>query len=410
MSETKQIIIVAYFFPPLGLAGVHRSLAMANFFAEQGHDVAVITVKDIAYPVYDQSLLKRIDSRVKVVRVGSMDPSRLLHALKLDFAHDMMRRLSHHGFTPSRFPDNKVGFVVPALRELAQLIREDTDTILITTSPPVSAHRVGIQAKPSFDLKWVSDWRDIWGSLPYSHEIRGAAAAYMREAVETADLLSATSKLTLTEFSRCADEKRLYFLPNGYDEADFDTPRDPVRMSVGFYGTLSELTDAKLILEWLARFREENPRSFYEIRHTGHVDIPNFRSLLDSVDLRHHFHSDGFCDHEEAIRKVRTNKVNIVSLAKDLDTSYIVPSRLFEMLRAEPPLIAVLPKGNATRNLLFEHSFQGVTVVDNYESFAETLKIYLEAPVEQTGSKRFGVEVFERRFELAEFQRAIMAL
>lgn len=410
MNEAKQIIIVAYFFPPLGLAGVHRSLAMANFFAEQGHDVTVITVKDIAYPVYDKSLLKQIDGRVKVARVGSLDPSRLLHALRLDFAHDTLRRLFHRGLGRPAFPDNKAGFAAPALRELRSIVRDDIDTIVITTSPPVSAHKVGLQARKSLNLKWISDWRDIWGSLPYSAEIVEDGEEYTKSVLYAADLVSATSKLTLKRFGRHAAKKKLYFLPNGYDEVDFETPRAPVRMSVGLYGTLSRLTDAKLILRWLARFRDEYPRRFYEIRHTGHVDVPNFKSLLDSLELDHHFHSDGFRDHRESIQKVRANKVNIISLADDLDTSFIVPSRLFELLRAEPPLIGVLPEGNAARNLLAEHEFGRVSVVDKYDSFAAILESYLEEPVEPPGSRRAGVNVFERHTQFEEFQRAVMAL
>ncbi len=84
--------------------------------------------------------------------------------------------------------------------------------------------------------------------------------------------------------------------------------------------------------------------------------------------------------HPEAVAAIRRTAVNIVALTQNHDTSFVVPSKLWELLRAEPPLIAVLPRGNAARKILEERQFPGVWNVDDSSQFADALKSVLESP------------------------------
>ncbi|MFH2055142.1 MAG: hypothetical protein ABIJ61_04220, partial [bacterium] len=155
-SDTRNIIIVAYFFPPLGMAGTHRPLAWANYLAA-GHRVTVLTVKPIAYPVYDASQLRQLDSRVKVVRAGSTDPARVAKFLPF-LASERVRDTARQSRARQLFfPDSRIGFVRPAWRKLKKLLAADNDSILITTSPPVSSHLLGLRAKAATGCKWLSD-------------------------------------------------------------------------------------------------------------------------------------------------------------------------------------------------------------------------------------------------------------
>lgn len=413
MNAARKVVIVAYYFPPLGLAGTTRPLAMANFLASKGHDVTVVTVKDISYPVFDKTLLDQIDSRVKVERVESKDPARKLKKLGLSIFEKQIKALLRGRSGKTGFPDSKTGFVAPALYALEELTRDDDRTILLTTSPPVSVHKVGMLCKQERNIKWISDWRDIWQSLPVtelSDDIQQRAREYTLEILREADLMTATSPRTIDHFLEIMPGGNYRFLPNGYDESDFVTERRPARMSIGMYGTINHLVDIHKLLKWIRKFRGRSPQLVYEIRHTGYVDIPGFRSLLDSVELAHHFRCEGYLPHRESVHRIRSNKVNIISLTDRRDTSFIVPSKLFELLRAEPPLIAVLPRGNAARAILEQYRFEGVTVVDRYEDFAPVLEECLIEPEPAAGWRRQGVEIFERRNQLEDFHEELLTL
>jgi glycosyltransferase involved in cell wall biosynthesis len=400
----KHFIIAAYYFPPLGMAGTARPLAMANFFAEQRFEVTVLTVKPIAYPVHDQTQLELLHPNVKVYRAGSSDPARLARMIPLLKSLIKLRR--HSGGRKSAssliFPDSKVGFVKPAATLLKTLIRNDKQNILITTSPPVSIHQLGLNMAGQETIRWIADFRDIWGSLSLedqSDAFRAKAELYLRDITDAANLITATSPLTIdylqTEINAAAD---YHFLPNGYDESDFATPIAEPNQSLGLYGTLNHLIGIEKLFDWISVLRKSTPNLHPSIRHVGYLDLPNLDDLLTRHGMRDDFLSVGYLPHHESIQAVRCHAANIIMLSDELDTSYIIPSKLFELLRAEPPLLAILPPGNAARLLLEEYNFSNVFVIDNAAELGDALNRLRSYPTPQV---RVGVARFERRQEMS---------
>jgi hypothetical protein len=400
----KHFIIAAYYFPPLGLAGTARPLAMANFLAEQGFVVSVLTVKPIAYPEYDQSQLESLHPSVKVYRAGSADPARIAKVVPVVKTLLQLRKRSNRSTAKMIFPDTKVGFVRPASKMLKQLIRSDMQNILITTSPPVSIHQLGLDVAGQGSVRWVADFRDVWGSLSLedqSDSFREKAASYLTEITDAATLVTTTSPLTVdylqTEINAAAD---YHFLPNGYNETDFaDSIREP-NQYFGLYGTLNHLIGVEKLFNWIKGWQSKSPDRKLSLRHIGYLDLPDLDDMLSRYDLGNGFQSTGYLSHHDSIRAIRCHAANIIMLSDQLDTSYIIPSKLFELLRAEPPLIAVLPPGNAARLLLEEHSFPNVYVVDSVIEFGKAIARIRTGAV---AVLRPGVDRFERRHELSGF-------
>lgn len=400
----KHFIIAAYYFPPLGLAGTARPLAMANFLARQGYPVSVLTVKPIAYPEYDESQSAALDPRIQVYRAGSSDPARV--ARQFPFAKTLFNlvKRSRRQAGSLIFPDSKVGFVKPALKALKSLIRPNAENILITTSPPMSIHRLGLKSTGWGGVEWVADFRDIWGSLSLEYQpedFRDKALEYLTEITNAAGLITATSPLTIdylqTEVNAAAD---YFFLPNGYDESDFAAPVSERTSHFGIYGTLNNLIGIERLLRWIAELRRASSNFEFSLRHVGYLDLPDLDDLLAKYRLSGCFQSLGYLSHHESIQAIRKTAANIIMLSDELDTSYIIPSKLFELLRAEPPLIAILPPGNAARLLLEEHNFTGVHIVDSAAELEHAL-----ARLDKTGALRIrsGVDRFERNHELKGF-------
>lgn len=399
----RHFIIAAYYFPPLGMAGTARPLAMANFLAQQGFEVSVLTVKPIAYPVYDQTQLESLHPNVKVYRAGSSDPARLAKMVPFLKSLFKLRRRDGKSASSLIFPDSKIGFIKPALAILNTLIRPDKQNILITTSPPVSIHQLGLNVAGEGSIVWIADFRDIWGSLSLedkSDAFRAKAESYLTEITDAASLITATSPLTIdylrSEINAAAD---YHFLPNGYNESDFDPPVAEHNQHLGLYGTINHLIGIEKLFDWISALRESTPELNMSIRHVGYLDLPNLDDLLARFEMRNDFLSVGYLPHRESIQAIRSHAANIILLSDELDTSYIIPSKLFELLRAEPPLLAILPPGNAARLLLEEYSFSDVFVIDTAAEFGDILNRLRSRPPEQM---RAGVARFERRQEMSD--------
>jgi hypothetical protein len=398
----RHFIIAAYYFPPLGMAGTARPLAMANFFATQGFEVSVLTVKPIAYPVHDQTQLESLHPNVKVYRAGSSDPARLARSIPFLKSLFKLHKRGSRATSSLIFPDSKIGFVKPATVLLKTLIHANKQNILITTSPPVSIHQLGLNLAGQGNVAWIADFRDIWGSLSLedqSDAFRAKAESYLTEITDAANLITATSPLTIdylqTEINAATD---YHCLPNGYDESDFAAPVVEHNQYLGLYGTLNHLIGVDKLLDWIRILRNSTPDLKAALRHIGYLDLHNLSDLLVRSEMRNDFLSVGYLPHYESIQAVRCHAANIIMLSDELDTSYIIPSKLFELLRAEPPLLAILPPGNAARLLLEECNFSDVYIIDSAAELGDALNRLLSHSSRQM---RVGVERFERQQELS---------
>ena len=55
-----KVLVIAYYFPPMGLSGVQRTLKFVKYLKQNNWEPTVITTKNVAYFAHDESLTKRI--------------------------------------------------------------------------------------------------------------------------------------------------------------------------------------------------------------------------------------------------------------------------------------------------------------------------------------------------------------
>ena len=70
----RSVIMIAYFFPPEGNAGVYRPLRFVRHLPTMGWNASVISVDTTCYERYDPGLLSLVPSATEVVRVRGRDP------------------------------------------------------------------------------------------------------------------------------------------------------------------------------------------------------------------------------------------------------------------------------------------------------------------------------------------------
>ena len=67
----KNVLFIAYHFPPIGGSGVQRSLKYVKYLPANGYNPIVATVKDGHNFAYDYGMLKEIPQGTKVYRSNS---------------------------------------------------------------------------------------------------------------------------------------------------------------------------------------------------------------------------------------------------------------------------------------------------------------------------------------------------
>lgn len=157
----RRVLVVAYYFPPMGLSGVQRTLKFVKYLPQFGWLPTVLTVEPRGYFARDESLLQDLDGRdIRVVRTPAAGPGRFFAkkevvSLPPERTRKFLSRISDAVF----FPDNKIGWKKRAVAVALALHSETPFDLVFTTAPPFTDFLIGSAIKKHIDRPLVFDYR-----------------------------------------------------------------------------------------------------------------------------------------------------------------------------------------------------------------------------------------------------------
>jgi hypothetical protein len=184
VEEKRKVLIITYYWPPSGGAGVQRWLKFAKYLPEFGVEPIVLTVdpKYASYPQRDESLEKDIHQKLKVYKTKTFEPLNLLSGIlgkknvpyggftnvnKKSFLQTILRFIRGNFF----IPDARVGWNNYAYKKAKEIIEEYKIDTVITTSPPHSTQLIGLELKKKLSITWIADFRDPWTDIYYYKDL-----------------------------------------------------------------------------------------------------------------------------------------------------------------------------------------------------------------------------------------------
>lgn len=225
----KKVLFITYFYPPLGGAGVHRSLKFSKYLPEFGWQPVVIGADQSVNCMKDPTLLAEIPETVRVFRVKPTSPG------LMDLGWRVAKRLK----LAFDFPDIYRNWYGPAYRLARKLLQDEKPAVIYTSSLPYTSHLIGLRLKEESGLPWVADFRDPWSGNKFEWNIHASRLRpplnHLREImvrraerriVCLADrVITAcpTHQGNLSELYP-AHRDKLAVITNGFDERDFPTP------------------------------------------------------------------------------------------------------------------------------------------------------------------------------------------
>lgn len=367
----KHLLLVAYYFPPIGGAGSQRPMSFSRYLPEHGWRVTVVTRsmqgEGGKFDPRDASLDALESADVSIVRIeDSIGEGPAWAQPKLD-------RLQ--------------GWLAGAKDSCLDIVAKDpVDCVMITMSPFSLAH-LGARLREECDVPLVYDLRDPWALDGWpKHAHRGEWNRHvkmMRRALDDADLVIANTqdaKLAIAARFENLHSDRMAVVTNGYSASDFagDVPeRDPESFLFVFTGTLlcgamekpaGMLARCKEVVSYRAepldvsgRTPKHLLRAIELLRDDGHplgerIEVVlvgqaddalrrcvEASSVADAVEIK------GYLRHEESIAWLRRADALFLPL-HGLPTgrrSLIVPGKTYEYLASGTPILGCLPAGDA---------------------------------------------------------------
>ena len=369
MPLNNKILIITYYWPPCGGAGVQRWLKFARYLPEYGWEPIVLTIDPeyAKYPAVDESLEKDINPDLKVYKTKALNYFFLgygsksrIEAGSINLSNNRLRgRIAR--FIRGNFfiPDPRKGWNRYAIRKASELIRQEDVKYVVTTSPPHSTQLIGLKLKSIFPgLKWICDLRDPWTDIYYYRKFYGTWPARTYDRILEKKVLKHADKIitvgnSLAElFSlKLGDlKKKVALRTNGYDEEDFRTVKiknDPKKLIITYVGTLSDQYPVEPVINGLSSLKNRNID--FELNLVGQFPDTIKRAIFSKLD-HDLVHFIQYLSHDSAIKYMAASSVLLLLIPDHPGNKIIITGKLFEYLRTGIPILLIGPKdGDAAR-------------------------------------------------------------
>lgn len=400
----RTVLVVSYAWPPAGGPGVQRVLKFVKYLPQFGFRPVVLTVKEGAFPALDPTLEGDVPPETRVVRTFSAEPTALYKrfvgmkpqeaipvAVLAEPTTSPKKKIANFIRLNAFVPDAKIGWFPWAVAEGSRLVKAERPDLVFSTAPPPTVHLVAGALARLHRLPWVADFRDPWTDIHYyeGHERLWPARALdhrlERAVFRAADRLTFVSRLDSEHYASVYGhgEKQIV-IPNGYDEADFQSIPE------------AEPDRRRFVLMHLGSVGiERNPTALYaainDLRRRGLVSEDTFRlmfvgklerTILESIrasGIEPLVELVSYMPHHEAVAMGQRAHALLLLITQSAKSDRILPGKTFEYLRHGRPVLALGSTHGEVARVLAET--QGGVVLDygDQAGITQTLERWLSA-------------------------------
>jgi glycosyltransferase involved in cell wall biosynthesis len=406
----KKVLIITYYWPPSGGAGVQRWLKFSKYLPELGWMPVILTVDPeyAAYPVTDFSLSDDLPESVKVhttratnyFSIYKKDKSAIPSA---GFANNNDNSFKGKAlrFVRGNFfiPDPRRGWNKYAFAKACELIESEGINRIITTSPPHSTQLIGLKLKQKYkQIKWIADLRDPWTDIYYYKQFyptllsRAIDSNYEKKVLKNADRIITVGESLKNVFASKVSglTNKTEVITNGFDESDFK--EEPVerqaKFTITYVGTLSDIYPVEALIPALNTFKGMD----FILRFVGTVSEKT-AALLKKGLPEESLQFIPYVTHSEAVKYMRNSSLLLLIIPLHQSNKSIITGKLFEYLASRVPILCLGPvDGDAAVIIKNCKSGKTFTYYD-VDSISEYLKSVSKNP---TPSDKMAVMSYSR--------------
>lgn len=381
-----KLLVIAYYFPPMGLSGVQRTLKFVKYLKNYNWEPTVITTSEVGYFAHDHSLQKELDETgVRVIRIEGAEPNSLLSkhgTIKLpsEFVRNTLNRLSQTFF----IPDNKVFWAKNAVKKTKELISKENFDLIFVTGPPFSLFYEFSKFKKHCKIPFFFDYRDIWYGSYFAfyptpfHKMLHKKMEY--KSLKAADHISVTNRIVkerLIKTYNFLTYNDISIISHGFDHKDIERvqaqPKSKNRMVLTYSGIFMVYNTPEYLLKAFKELTLERPdiAKNIELHFVGFLRKEN-TNLIKKLKLQEFVFDHGYVNHDEAVSKIKSADVLWIMVGRRKNIDAILPGKLYEYIGTGKPILGCVPEG-AAKLALSEYPASFICEPDNVRQIKETL-------------------------------------
>ncbi len=373
----KRVLIITYYWPPNGGAGVQRWLKMVKYLPRSGWQPVIYTPEDPEIITPDAALAKEVPPEAEVIKRPIIEPYTLYKRLtgrksdekvhlgflnegrKKSWREDLAVWIRGNAFVP----DARVWWVKPSVKFLSAYLKEHPVDAIVSTGPPHSMHLIALGLNKRFPgARWIADLREPWTNSDCEQQRKLTSGAdrqhhrLERAVVGNADVNVAVGWTMAGELNTLGS-RRTEVITNGFDPDDVPTPPVPLDddYSLVHVGNMTATRDIPQLWPVLAELCRTNDDfgSRFKLRLVGPVDHAVLASI-ERAGLMEKLERIGSVDHEQAMREMQRARVLLLSVNDTANAKGVLTSKVFEYFAVGRPILAFGPKDGDVARVLGE--------------------------------------------------------
>lgn len=359
--EERKVLVVAYYFPPMGLSGVQRILKFVKYLPEFGWKPVVLTDAPKQYYAYDETLLEDIvNDDIIVYRTGNYPNNTELLKTK-QFPSYLFQKAGRAFLQTIYQPDSKIPWKKPALKMVDRIVKEHSINVVLATAPPFTDFLIAKEINQKYRIPFLIDYRDEWIENPFHFYATPFHKLYSikleREILQRAHktiMLTRRAKEILIRRHRFVSHNDVSIIPHGFDPQDFqkvtDIKPDSEKFTITHSGLFQDNRTPKYFLQAVSQFLNKNKeaRDTIEARFIGLMRKRHLK-YVKKYNLENVVNITGYLNHSETISNLASSDV----LWLMLDDSVRTPGKMFEYFGAKKTMLVCAPEG-AIRQIALE--------------------------------------------------------
>lgn len=397
----NKVLIITYYWPPSGGAGVQRWLKFVKYLPDFGWEPVIYTPLNPEFPVIDNSLAKDIPYGIEVIRTPIWEPYGFYNnitgkksAAKINsgFLNNekspgLVEKLAIWIRGNLFIPDARKFWIKPSVRFLVKYLKVNNVDAIVSTGPPHSMHLIASAIKERLNIPWLADFRDPWTDIDYYKEMKISIFADKKHKnLELKTIIGCDAMVVVTNDMKVKYESmganNVHLITNGFDPDDMDIVEKVYesKFSISHLGTLPPSLNLKGLWRVLSELSETLPgfRNDLDIKLVGEVD-KSVTNDLSGLNLKDRLTLIGYVSHDKVASLMKQSAILLLAINKNSPNAKgIVTGKFFEYLASGRPILAIGPIDGDLARILEESEAGFISEYDDLERLKQIVLLLYE--------------------------------
>ncbi len=419
----KKVLIITYYWPPSGGAGVQRWVKFVKYLRDFGWEPIIYIPENPHYPILDKSFEKDLPENLQIIKHPIWEP----YSFYKKFMGMKKEEKVQHGFIQEKkqsslkqsisiwirsnffIPDARKFWIKPSIKYLSKYFSQhEKPDVIVSTGPPHSMHLIAMGVKKKLNIPWVADFRDPWTGIDFYDQLKLTKWAdrkhrrLERQVLTNADKVISVGWNWAKELNKLG-AKKVDVITNGFDDMDFKSVKTlnvkSDKFSLSHIGSLNKDRNSSVLWSALSELVKENPKfkDRLEIKLVGKVDHYVFEDL-DKAGLKEFLNKIDYVPHKEIPNVLRNSDILLLLLNNTPNIEGIITGKIFEYLAAQRSILCI-GSGTGDASKIIKETNSGTAVDFNDK---DQMKEFILKEFEKYNS---GTKSFSDKSEIYKYSR-----